>query len=94
MDSTIPIMLSEKDGYRFWTPLLPTRWKGETNCVVGPFSGRDVAEYFAGYASDFGQYESYSYKVFPKRDAWYVKIEASQEQRAQRGEKSREVLVG
>ena len=72
-----PIALGDSTGIRFHQPILPNLWKGEANCLVGPFSGKDVAEYFANYASEYGQYECFGYRVFPKRDAWYVEIEAS-----------------
>lgn len=55
-------------------PVLPNRWKGETDCLVGPFSDASVARYFAGYVVDFGQYSAYSYHVFVSYDSWYVEI--------------------
>jgi hypothetical protein len=55
-------------------PVLPNRWKGETDCLVGPFSDASVAQYFAGYVVDFGQYSAYSYNVFVSYDSWYVEI--------------------
>lgn len=58
--------------------ILPNRWQGETDCVVGPFSGRKVAEYFANSVVDFGQYETISRRVFAKGDAWYVEVSACQ----------------
>jgi hypothetical protein len=70
-----PIALSGPEGVRFHQPILPNCWKGESNCIVGPFSGENVARHFANFAVDFGQYEGFSYNVFPKRDAWYVEIE-------------------
>lgn len=71
-----PLVLSDETGIRLHHPILPNQWQGEINCFVGPFSGKDVAEYFAGYASEFGQYESMSYRVFPKRDEWFLEIKA------------------
>ena len=74
MDGIRPIALRGKTGIRLYQPILPNRWQGETNCLVGPFSGKEVAEYFAGYACDFGQFEKLTFRVFAKRDAWYVEI--------------------
>lgn len=55
-------------------PVLPNRWKGEMNCLVGPFSDASVARYFAGYVVDFGHYSAYNYNVFVAYDSWYVEI--------------------
>ena len=59
------------------TVIVPNRWQGEINCVVGPFSSQEVADYFASRVVDFGHYEVFSQRVFPKRDAWYVEIQPS-----------------
>jgi hypothetical protein len=69
-----PIAVAGPHGVDYHYPILPNQWKGETDCIVGPFSGEDVAQYFANYAVDFGHYESFSYRVFPKRNEWYVEI--------------------
>lgn len=54
--------------------VVPNRWLGEADCLVGPFSGRDVAAYFANRLVDFGQYEVFSMRVFARRNAWYVEV--------------------
>jgi hypothetical protein len=53
---------------------LPTQWQGESDCVVGPFSSHDVAEYFANAVVDFGQFETLQERVFANGDAWYVEV--------------------
>ena len=58
-------------------PIVPNRWQGEYDCVVGPFSSQSVAEYFMNAVVDFGQYESFSRKVFAKADSWYVEVKES-----------------
>ena len=61
----------------FWyeeTVIVPNRWQGETDCVVGPFSSKTVAEYFANNVVDFGHYEGFSQEVIVKRDAYYVEV--------------------
>jgi hypothetical protein len=63
--------------FRFLDPVLPNRWQGEADCVVGPFSGRNVAEYFANSVVDFGQFETVSGKVFAKGDSWFVEVARS-----------------
>ncbi len=54
--------------------VLPNCWQGEADCIVGPFSGRTVAEYFANAVVDFGQYETVSRHIFAKGDAWFVEV--------------------
>lgn len=54
--------------------VVPNRWQGDVDCVVGPFSGRDVAVYFADRVVDFGQYEVFTMRVFARRNAWYVEV--------------------
>lgn len=56
--------------------VVPNRWQGEADCLVGPFSGRQVAAYFANRLVDFGQFEVFSMRVFPRRDAWFVEVRA------------------
>lgn len=68
------VMKDEKGMLRKRVPVLPNRWKGETDCLVGPFSDASVARYFAGYVVDFGQYSAYSYNVLVAYDSWYVEI--------------------
>lgn len=55
-------------------PIVPNRWQGECDCVVGPFSSKTVAEYFANAVVDFGQYETMSRAVIVKGDSWYVEV--------------------
>lgn len=70
-----PVVTKDEAGtLRKRVPILPNRWKGETECLVGPFSDASVARYFAGYVVDFGQYSAYSYDVFVAYDSWYVEI--------------------
>lgn len=69
-----PIAVRDTTGVTFRHPILPNCWKGETNCIVGPFSSKDIATYFTNYAVDFGQYEGFSYRTFVKGCEWYVEI--------------------
>ncbi|MEJ2288588.1 MAG: hypothetical protein P8Y02_08070 [Deinococcales bacterium] len=54
--------------------VVPNRWQGEVDCAVGPFSGRDVAAYFANRGVEFGQYETFQMRIFSHRDAWFVAV--------------------
>lgn len=56
-------------------PISPNRWKGETDCVVGPFSNRYLANGFANVTTDFGQYGAVRFNVFAKRECWYVEVQ-------------------
>lgn len=55
---------------------LPSRWQGEVDCVVGPFSSREVANYFASNVVDFGQLETTCLSVFAHGDGWYLEVKA------------------
>jgi hypothetical protein len=57
--------------------IVPNRWQGEYDCLVGPFSSRNVAEYFVSAVVDFGAYESFNRRVFAKGDSWYVEVQPS-----------------
>ena len=54
--------------------IVPNRWQGESDCLVGPFSSHTVATYFANNVVDFGQFETLSRRVFAKGDAYYVEV--------------------
>jgi len=71
------VYLRGSDGATRTLPaVVPNRWQGEVDCVVGPFSCSAVAQYFANRQVDFGQYESFRLFVRPHRDAWYVEVRA------------------
>lgn len=54
--------------------ILPAQWKGEANCLIGPFSSKPIAECFLNAVIDFNHYDVFSNKVFAKLDSWYVEI--------------------
>lgn len=70
----LPQLRGPTTSYGFVQAVVPNRWQGEANCLVGPFSSRSVAEYFANAVVDFGHYETVSRRVFPKGDAWFVEV--------------------
>lgn len=51
-------------------PITPNRWQGEQDCVVGPFSGKKVADYFSETVVNFNR----PARIFARRDAWYVEV--------------------
>ncbi len=66
---------TRRDAYHYGLNLIvPNRWQGERDCVVGPFSSRAVAEYFVDTVTDFGHYDAYSKRVFAKGDGWFVEV--------------------
>lgn len=66
---------SKDTGYQYpFNPIVPNRWQGECDCVVGPFSSHTVAEYFASAVADFGHYDAFNKRVFAKGDAYYVEV--------------------
>ena len=62
-------------GVRQLTLVSPNRWKGETDCLVGPFSHLSLAHGFANLTTDFGQYGGVRFHVFVKGDSWYVEVQ-------------------
>lgn len=52
----------------------PARWKGHTDCLVGPFSSRGVADHFANRVVDFGSFDAHTGRIFARGDGWFVEI--------------------
>lgn len=59
----------------FNNTIVPNRWQGECDCMVGPFSSKHVAEHFVNAVVDFGQYEAFDRKIIVKGDSWYVEVQ-------------------
>ena len=74
-----PIWIQDDTGVHALEPTLPNCWQGQPNCIVGPFSSKIVAEYFARSSVDYGQYDAVMDSVFAQGDAWYVDVKASGE---------------
>lgn len=74
---TVPVYapLSGGKGVRPRQPISPNCWEGETDCIVGPFSNRSLANGFANVTTDFGQFGAIRFKVFAKRECWYVEVQ-------------------
>ena len=51
--------------------LSPIAWSGESDCAVGPFTSREVVEYFISMTND-GLLESATDHIFARGDSWYV----------------------
>lgn len=73
------IVWSSSAGIQQSSPISPNSWHGEGDCLVGPFSSREVAEYFAHPVVDFGHYDVCAKSIFVRRDSWYVEIESVNE---------------
>lgn len=70
-----PIWLKHSTHQGPCTPTLPSCWQGEPGCVVGPFSSKGVAEYFATSNVE-SRYDAIMENIFPNGDAWYVEVRA------------------
>lgn len=46
--------------------IVPNLWEGEWPCLVGPFSGRVVAEYFADRVLEFCRFEAVLERIFAR----------------------------
>lgn len=57
----------------------PSRWKGESNCIIGPFSSEQIAEYFTGYFAALID-DLPECAFFPKGDCWYIEVGHATEQ--------------
>ncbi len=55
--------------------VLPNKWQGESNCAIGPFASRALAEYFANPVTDFGHFDAFTCKLFAENNSWYVEVE-------------------
>lgn len=51
-------------------PIVANHWRGEQDCVVGPFSSKKVADYFGEAVVNFNR----PARIFARRDAWYVEV--------------------
>lgn len=68
------IWIHDEAGVRLLQPTLPNCWHGEVNCIVGPFSSKNIAEYFAKASVDFSHCNAIMESIFPSGDAWYVEV--------------------
>lgn len=66
--------------------VLPSLWQGQIDCVVGPFSGKEVATYFVHFVLNLNYVATDADCIFAKGDAWYIRVPA----RAPRPARSRE----
>lgn len=56
--------------------VVPNRWQGEADCLVGPFSSRAVAEYFANSVVNTGD-RTTTNEMFAQEDGWYLVVRRS-----------------
>ena len=69
-----PIWIRKETEIKVLEPTLPNCWQGQPDCVVGPFSSRNVAEYFAHVSVDFSHCNAIMESIFACGDAWYVEV--------------------
>ena len=53
--------------------VVPNRWQGEADCLVGPFSSRAVADYFASCVVNTSDRTSTN-EMFAREDGWYLVV--------------------
>lgn len=73
------VWINDHAGTHALTVISPNRWEGGSHCLIGPFSDRTVAAYFAEVAVTYRQLDTVVERVFPHRDSWYVEMKALQE---------------
>lgn len=72
--SAKPIWIQDEKGLHSLEPTLPNCWQGQVDCIVGPFSSKGVAEYFAKASVEFAHCNSIMESIFARGDAWYVSV--------------------
>jgi hypothetical protein len=74
-----PVIWKKTDtGFQKVVVTLPTHWQGECDCIVGPFSSREVATHFANYVVvGFAQFETLDTSIFANGDAWYLEVKTT-----------------
>ena len=56
--------------------VIPNRWQGESDCLVGPFSSKRVAEYFAAQIVNSYETGPRAGEIEVVRDEWFLRINA------------------
>jgi hypothetical protein len=70
------VWINDHTGTHALRVISPNRWEGGSHCLIGPFSDRSVAAYFAEVAVTYRQLDTVVERVFPHRDSWYVEVTA------------------
>jgi hypothetical protein len=70
------VWINDHAGTHALAVVSPNRWEGGSHCLIGPFSDRTVAAYFAEVAVTYRQLDTVVERVFPHRDSWYVEVTA------------------
>jgi hypothetical protein len=64
----------QKRDTRPFPSVLPNQWQGETDCFVGPFASRELAERYLGLPVDFGQLGAFLPELCYRAEAWYIEV--------------------
>ena len=54
----------------------PNRWTGEADCLIGPFSSKKVAEYFAAQIVNAYEEGPRAGDIAAIRDEWFLRVNA------------------
>jgi hypothetical protein len=72
------LLVKQGQAFKQIHSIVPNRWRGEVDCVIGPFSSKQVAEYYAKVVIDFGHFEI-SQHIFANGDSWYIEAKSLRE---------------
>ncbi len=67
------VAIKQGAGMVFLEPISPNSWQGETGCVIGPFSSREITEYFLVKVMHLHEGSS-SPRVFAEGYSWYIAL--------------------
>ena len=68
------VLVKKGESLVSYQPISPNCWQGESSCLIGPFSSKEVAEYFAYPLVNHGPYDVVIARIFAKGNAWYVEV--------------------
>lgn len=72
--NSVNVWLPDAQGGYVVEPVSPCAWRGQQDCVIGPFSSREAAKNFLSLNVDFCSLGVTAETIFPKGDAWYVQL--------------------
>jgi hypothetical protein len=67
------VAIKQGAGLVFLEPISPSNWHGETGCVIGPFSSREITEYFLVKVMHLHQGRP-TPRVFAEGYNWYIEL--------------------
>lgn len=65
----------DADGQTTRPLLSPNKWRGNSSCLVGPFSSLEAAEVFITAKRQLYRFDTFQKHVFVRGDSWYVQVD-------------------